>query len=157
MEHLKFIATLFLLACSAMPKFPEKPPDLVTIPQIRPLLWQLVSDGGLGFRHMEETGFLVVHDGRFTVVRWPAPGEAETGRWYGALPDGAIAIVHTHPAAEPMPSRTDIQTALRTGLPVYVLTPLTIAKTSGGEPQVVLRGGWSPLQVACASWEKRVK
>jgi hypothetical protein len=111
--------------------------DLITIPQLRPLLQQIVEDGGNGFRDMEEAGFVTVHEGQFAIVRWSPAGEAFTGRWFGRLPEGALAIVHTHPNWQPMPSTIDARTAARTGLAVYVLTSTTITKTSGGTPQIV--------------------
>ena len=111
--------------------------DLITIPQLRPLLWQMVEDAGNGFRDMEEAGFLTVHEGQFAIVRWSPAGEAFTGRWYGRVPAGVLAIVHTHPNWQPMPSTIDARTATQTGLPVYVLTPASITKTNGGEPQIV--------------------
>ncbi len=43
-------------------------------------------------------------------------------RWAEPLPNGVVAIVHTHPNWERLPSTIDIRTSQRIHLPVYVVT-----------------------------------
>ena len=128
--------------------------DPVTTPEMLPMLWRLLDDAGLGFRHTEEAAFVVAKGGgRFALVRWPETGESDTARWYGRFPDGVIAIVHTHPNWRPLPSRIDIRTAQRSRLPVYVVTATEISKTEGGRAEIVLKGDWKPGQFDNAGHE----
>jgi hypothetical protein len=71
-----------------------------------------------------ETAAWVVRDGGGTTLReWRFSGVAEKASWSGPAPDGALAVVHTHPrAADPRPSSGDVALARRLGLPVYTLT-----------------------------------
>src|SRR5207245_9711382 len=72
----------------------ERSADVVTAPELLPLLWQMFDDAGLGFRRTEQAGFVIATPGgRFVVVRWLEAGEPDTVRWYGALPDGVVATV----------------------------------------------------------------
>ncbi len=88
-----------------------------------PVLWQMFGDAGFGLRHTEEAAFIVGNaDGRLALIRWPEAGEPDTSRWTGPLPEGVVAIVHTHPNWNPLPSKIDIRTAQRSRLPVYVVT-----------------------------------
>jgi len=146
----------FSFACSVNSTVPpeKRSTDLVTTPGMLPLLWQMLDAAGHGFRHTEEAAFVVVKDGRLALVRWPKAGEADTVRWFGPLPDNVMAIVHTHPNWEPLPSNIDIRTAQRSHLPVYVVTATEISKTAGGSPEIVLNGDWNPVHVACASFAK---
>ena len=155
MRYRILIVTL-TLACSVnSPLPPEKPvADIVTTPDFMPKLWRMFEDAGLGSRRTEQAAFVVVRDGRLAMVRWPEPGDHDSALWYGALPHGALAIVHTHPNWEPLPSTIDVQTAQRSGLPVYVVTATQISKTVGGSAQVVLNGDWNPIRIACASFAK---
>ena len=128
--------------------------DLVTTPEMLPPLWRMFEDSGRGFSHTEEAAFVVAgKDGRFALVRWPDAGEPDTVRWYGPFPDGVIAIVHTHPNWQPLPSKIDIRTALRCQVPVYVVTATEISKTVGGPPEIVLNGDWNPRHVDNARHE----
>jgi hypothetical protein len=139
-------------SASLMPPAETRSGELAIAPEVLPLLWQMLGDAGFGFRHTEQAGFIVRKPGgQLTLVRWPDAGEPDTSRWAGKLPDGAIAIVHTHPNWEPLPSKIDIRTAQRSHLPVYVITRNEISKTLGGSPQIVLSGDWSAVaRLACA-------
>jgi hypothetical protein len=117
--------------------------EVATNPDVVPVLWEMFGDAGFGLRHTEEAAFIVgTETGRFILVRWPSGGEPDTARWTGRIPDGVVAIVHTHPNWQPLPSRIDIRTAQRSHLPVYVVTRTEISKTLGGSPQIVLTGDW---------------
>ncbi len=138
---------------SLVPPADARSGEVAGDPKVLPLLWQMLGDAGGGFRRTEVAAFIVRKaDGQLVLVRWPEAGEPDTSRWVGRLPGGAVAIVHTHPNWEPLPSRIDIRTAQRSHLPVYVVTRTEISKTFGGSPLIVLNGDWNPVaRVACAA------
>ncbi|MGZ5446347.1 MAG: Mov34/MPN/PAD-1 family protein [Thermoanaerobaculia bacterium] len=80
-------------------------------------------------------------DGLLYFVPWP-PSRSSLLRWRGRVPPGTVAIVHTHPPMRAVPSEFDAATAQRLGLPVYILTPLRIVKTTGDKTDVVKNGKW---------------
>ena len=116
--------------------------DIVNTPQLRRLVWQMLEDAGMGARGTEVSAFIVVRDGALTLIRWPESDAPYSARWFGPFPNGAIAIVHTHPNWNPLPSKIDMRTARQTHLPVYVVTRMAISKTIGGEPQIILSRDW---------------
>lgn len=64
----------------------------------------------------EENGALKCH-------LWPRSTEDLRQSWFGSIPSGAVAIVHTHPPGYGhMPSRRDREAARMTGLPVVVVS-----------------------------------
>ena len=117
--------------------------ELAHDPTVRHALWKLLQDAHYGFAQTEEAMFIVRGaDGTISFVRWDPMGVPRHAQWNAPLPLGVVAIVHTHPNSMPRPSTTDILTAQRSELPVYVVTRTKIMNTSGGETNVVLRGDW---------------
>lgn len=114
--------------------------DLADDPRVLHDFATMLRDARYGYG-AEHAAFLVRNsDGSVALVFWP-DGFADSAQWIGALPPGAIAIVHTHPTWLPMPSRIDRCTSRATHLPVYVLTRGTIAKAVDGGV-VVVRRSW---------------
>ena len=114
--------------------------DLVHDPIVLSFFRVLVRQARLD-RDAEQAAFIVrTPEGALYFVWWPARDERNSVQWRGPLPDGVIAIVHTHPAWLPMPSKLDRTTASRTRMPVYVVTPFLIVKTTGGPSEVVIAG-----------------
>ncbi|MEO8033360.1 MAG: hypothetical protein ABI837_02935 [Acidobacteriota bacterium] len=132
--------------CDVMPTagFAEAAnPDLADDPRVRDGFRRLLQRSRYGF-DAEQAAFLVRRaDGSLILVDWQYGGERNGASWQGVFPEGTIAIVHTHPCWLPMPSGIDRATARRSRVPVYVLTCLRIARTSGDEPAVVVWGDWS--------------
>ena len=119
--------------------------DLAQDPTVRAALWQLMEQTRYGFAETEEALFIVrERDGRLSFVRWTASETPHQSRWSGAKPRGVVAIAHTHPNWLPQPSRTDVRTAARNHLAVYVVTRMRIVKTTGNETQEVVEGDWRP-------------
>ncbi len=119
--------------------------ELAKDPVILEGLWAMLGRAQFGFSSLEQAAFVLsAPDGTLSLMPWPATGGLNESHWKGALPSDAIAIVHTHPNKFPNPSRLDAQTAIETGLPVYVLTRSTIMKTSGGHTEVVVNRPWTP-------------
>ena len=104
---------------------------------------RVLSKKAIVERHIEQGAFVVQTAGGLQYfVAWPPTEERDVARWYGHFPDGTVAIVHTHPPHLPEPSKLDIAVARRARVPVYVITPSRISKTTGGAPEVVTDGDW---------------
>ena len=85
----------------------------------------LLAAGGYGRLSHERAAFLVKAGGRVRMERW-ANGTFRRATFRGVIPDGTIAIAHTHPRDLPWPSANDREQARRTGLPVIVITPQSV-------------------------------
>jgi hypothetical protein len=97
--------------------------QLVSEPNVAACFAELLKLGGYGKRPQERAAFLVLHAGhRFECVIWPPTFGYRNERWSGPIPDGTVAIVHTHPEHEPQPSSFDVAEAERIGVPILVLT-----------------------------------
>lgn len=117
--------------------------DLILDPVVLDFCRLLVNEARAE-REMEQAAYVVrTPAGALYFVWWPAAGERNSVEWRGPIPRGAIALVHTHPPWLPMPSRLDMATASRTRLPVYVVTPFLVLKTTGGPAEMVLAGEWA--------------
>jgi len=105
------------------------------------LFWydHLLAEGGYGRIERERAAFLIREaDGRLTLEPWNG-GDFRRAQFRGAIPAGAIAIVHTHPRLEPHPSMRDRQEAARLALPVIVVTPDAVIAARPNAPDLVLR------------------
>jgi proteasome lid subunit RPN8/RPN11 len=112
---------------------PELMHDPVIVEFSRVLLKKAASE-----RHHEQGAFVVrTPDGMLYFVAWPPSAESDILRWHGRFPDGTVAIVHTHPPSLPEASKLDMRAARNARIPIYVITPATIAKTTGDASQVV--------------------
>ncbi len=117
--------------------------ELAHDPAVRDELWKLLAAAQYGYAEREEAMFIVrADDGSLSFVRWESKGVPHQSQWHAPIPRGAVAIAHTHPNWIPRPSSTDVETALRSNLPVYVVTRMRIMKTFGGETSQVAKGEW---------------
>ena len=124
---------------------PER--DLVHDPRVLSFC-RVLARNAIAVRDREHGAFVVRNeDGIVYFVAWPPSGERDMLRWHGRFPDGTIAILHTHAAWVPAASKIDRITARATRIPVYVITPSKITKTTGGESDVVLEGEWLTASV----------
>jgi proteasome lid subunit RPN8/RPN11 len=92
----------------------------------------------------ERAAFLVrLPDGRLTTVPWRA-GENAEASYTGHIPRRCVAVIHTHPATAPRPSKHDTSEATRAGLPIVVVTPqsVTVAMPQGTTDQLLV-AGWT--------------
>ncbi|HEX7420875.1 MAG TPA: Mov34/MPN/PAD-1 family protein [Thermoanaerobaculia bacterium] len=152
-RHVVVIAAIALesFGCaveSSLKKEPTHPvmlpgDDVATRREVAVVLREMFGDAGFGLRHAEEAAFVVANGASgFVVLRWPSGDQSDTARWIGPMPAGVVAIVHTHPNWQPLPSNIDIRTAKSSRLPVYVVTRDQISKTAGGSPEIVFNGDW---------------
>jgi hypothetical protein len=84
--------------------------------------------------NIERAAFVVRSPaGTFDLLRWPRSGFF-SARWTGPVPEGVVAIIHTHPLKRPAPSQQDRAEAKRIGLPLYVVSRagLCVADIEGG-------------------------
>jgi proteasome lid subunit RPN8/RPN11 len=104
----------------------------------------LLADAGGGWRDDERGAFLIREGGRFRCQKWPAHFGFHRADWHGRIPDGAVAIVHTHPRALPRPSARDAALAQRLAAPVIVITPQAVTAVLPEEPEMVVlaAAGW---------------
>jgi hypothetical protein len=133
-----------LTAVIALP-FTAFPLTSLTVrdPQVRRCFSELVDAGGRGRRNDERAAFLVYDAGTFSCIAWPSRFGYNRAEWNGRIPDGAIAVVHTHPLSMPLPSSHDLREAARIGAPVVVVTPdLVSAATPWGEVLTLAGEGW---------------
>lgn len=89
------------------------------------LFWydHLLAESGYGRLDRERAAFLIREsDDSLTLAPWPDGGFRHAS-YRGAIPEGTIAILHTHPATLPLPSPRDHAEARRLGIPVLVITP----------------------------------
>jgi proteasome lid subunit RPN8/RPN11 len=115
---------------------------------------RVLARDAIADRSREHGAFVVrTPDGLTYFVAWPRSEERHILRWHGRFPDGTVAILHTHEGWLPEPSKLDRKAARDAGIPVYVITPSQISKTTGGAPEVVMVGDWMTLREAPAFHE----
>jgi hypothetical protein len=109
------------------------------------LSWSLLRDADWGTSSLEKAAFVVREpDGRIDFIRWTGSGD-RSADYYGEVPPNAVAIVHTHPNSQPLPSWRDTQVARRLAMPVYVVTRAHLFATSAGRTRIKLASGdWNP-------------
>ena len=107
--------------------------------------------------NLERAAFIVrTPTGTLDLLRWPG-SDFFSAQWRGAVPEGVVAIIHTHPVKRPAPSEQDRAEAQRVGLPLYVVSRagLCVAKADGeiycAEHIPWLRRG-GPDQSASLEW-----
>ena len=85
---------------------------------------RVLALGWYGRVDWERAAFLRLGErGLFNCEVWPAKLQFHAATWSGRMPDGTVAIVHSHPRTLPDPSKNDVDEAHRLGIPVIVVTP----------------------------------
>lgn len=107
--------------------------------------WDLLKMAAFGQSKFEHAAFIVRDpSGAERFAYWPFRHQASEATYDQAIPDNAIAIIHTHPNPVPLPSDHDIHLAGRLHLPVYVVTRTMIARTDGQRVEILYSGNWQP-------------
>lgn len=98
--------------------------DWLADAHVRSGLVRLVERARYGLAPYESAAWLVRdREGSVDLLPWALTGAAERATWHGPRPEGAVAIVHTHPRRDdPRPSAADASLAHRLGLTVYTLS-----------------------------------
>jgi hypothetical protein len=102
----------------------------------------LLRSAGYGRFEFERGGFLIrERSGDITFAPW-ASIDFRRASFHGSIPEGTIAIVHTHPVNAPRPSARDRAEARRLGLPVVVVAPqgVVAAMPDGSERELWTAG-----------------
>lgn len=95
---------------------------------------RLLARAYYGHADYESAAFLVLNDDKsIACVEWRRSFNFRAAQWKGSVPDGTIAIAHTHPERMRRPSREDLTTAQDIGVPVIVITQswIAVGRTDG--------------------------
>jgi len=105
--------------------------ELMDNPLVQGEAYNLFKDSMYGNDRREHSMWVISNDGQYSTVRWPWSAQTDKEEWKGDPPDGAVAIVHTHPTAtseQPSSSGPKNDQDLAMGkqsskirMPVYVL------------------------------------
>jgi hypothetical protein len=105
----------------------------------------LMSEARYGFASVERAAFLVLDaDRSVRCIDWPPMQEFKEARWNGPIPNGTVAIAHTHPFSSPYPSPDDRREARHIGMPIFVLSPQIIT--------LIHRDGREETLACCKVW-----
>lgn len=108
---------------------------------------KLVARSGYGRFDIEQAAFVrLLPDGTFAARVWPSHRGFQRATFTGAIPEGTVAIAHTHPLGIPRPSRHDLELAARLGIAVLVLTPrnITLVRPDGAIVTLLRNKPWAP-------------
>lgn len=131
-----------VLAIALLLQIDAATPELMRDPAVLAFSAMLVRKARME-RFGEQGAFVVrTEDGTLYFVMWPPSTDKDRLRWYGRHPEGTIAIVHTHDPWLAEASKIDMRAARSARVPVYVLTPRAISKTTGEASRVVVSGDW---------------
>lgn len=109
---------------------------------------RVLALGRYGGVDWERAAFLRLGErGLFTCEVWPAKLQFRAAKWEGRMPEGTVAIVHTHPRTFPEPSRNDVIASNRLGIPVIVVTPDVVTMVRPREG-LFIRISYEPAKAA---------
>lgn len=92
-------------------------------PEMLGILSDVSGRGARTTSDFEVAVFIVkTPNGHLSCLLWPHTASIRSAHYEGPIPDGTIALAHTHPIYAEKPSRGDIAQAQRIGLPIYVVT-----------------------------------
>ena len=121
---------------------------------IRGYFADVVRQGGYGHWKTESAAFVVRDEGgQYRCVAWPLDGHLQRQEFLGAIPDGTVAIIHTHPSELPLGSTGDARTAIKLSVPIFVLTPLNInmITSRGVSVPVVENRPWATISASSST------
>lgn len=144
------VLAILCLCCATLPAAdPPRPRAWEIIARDEALLGKLASMTLFArsrANHTEAAAFVVWREGTLSLVPWPDQFERHRQTWQGRIPDGAIAVVHTHPDRRPTLSLGDRDLARSTGLAVVALSrwAIWIADPDRSDPvPLVERRNWA--------------
>lgn len=123
----------FMLAVALTIAYPLNEKTLAR-PDVTACFDRLLSRAYYGRTNYERAAFLLLSEDKTISCRdWPPTFAFRAAQWSNAVPDGTIAIVHTHPASIRRPSTADLDAAAAVGVPIIVLTPswISVGATDG--------------------------
>ena len=106
--------------------------------------WDLLGQAMWGASDRERAAFVLRDkEGNLALSPWPYNG-ATMEASVNSMPEGTIAILHTHPNQRRNPSVDDANLARKLGIPVFVVTRMSIRFTTGSGVESVFNGDWNP-------------
>ena len=133
---MRYVALFLLAGCATQP-IPQRiewpivayPLNDSTLnrPEVFDAFQSLLRAAGYGRLGVERAGFLVLDGDHFRLELWPPTQKFHSEEWSGRIPMGTVAVVHTHPPDLPAPSLQDRMEAQRVGLPIIVVTTISIS------------------------------
>lgn len=103
-------------------------PDRPEIDRMLPLLADLAAQGSYGIRNTEHAAFIVREgSGELRCILWPFSGEFQRASYDAPMPEGVIAIAHTHPRCCREASAHDSRQAERLSIPVIAVSMGTLS------------------------------
>lgn len=107
--------------------------------------FELWRKARFGHERRERAAWVVAgEDGALAWREWPPSGFFDREVWHGPMPEGTIAIVHTHAdGADPRPSLQDAATARLRNVLVYAISRSGVFRvTPGGTTERVAGEEW---------------
>ena len=133
----------------------SKGQELMNNRDVQTASYKLFADSGYGNDDTERAMWVTSKDGKYRFVRWPWSAEYHKEIWKGEPPQGAVAVVHTHPTKggeRPSPGDHDLADGKQSRsirMPVYVLHRYGVWKAVPGEKD--------PVQVRDMKWVEEFK
>src|SRR5688572_27134301 len=116
-----FLAIVFVVTGSAQTKS-----EAEATGSVRELCYKLWKSTNFGFndKQAERAAWILRdNDGRYRWQEWDNREEHNAATWKRPVPDGVVALIHTHPAfGNPKPSKQDMLVAKRIKAPVYTVS-----------------------------------
>jgi len=90
------------------------------------LAWELIQQIGPDDDYERAAFIIRGADGELSLVNWSEDHLFRQARWTGRIPENVVAVMHTHPLRFPRPSVNDIAQSQRIGMPIYVVTRMSL-------------------------------
>ena len=116
-------------------------------PAVLAALQDLGVRGFFEFEQREVAAFIVKDKmDRISCLVWPRSAGVRSAHYLGVIPDGTVAIAHTHPLRAEERSRGDIAESKRIGLPIFVITRwclYVVDPASGDRVRLIYLKDWA--------------
>jgi hypothetical protein len=117
--------------------------------EVLEFFYELFEDVAFGYDQIEAAGWIMLIDGEYFFQKWPRSDEKYLQRWTFTVPNGVVAIAHTHATSDiQKPSDHDIALAKKIDLPIYTICRAGIWKAD--EKGIVTK-------IKPANWFKEMK
>ena len=144
------LCLLWAVGCAPLTPAPQIGPEnptflaLVAEPQVNACFADILRRG-LIRQDTETAAFVVLRLDHYDCMVWSEVGHRTDVSYHGTPPIGIVALVHSHPPANPRPSLQDLETARQLNLPVFAVTPneVWVADPTAGIVPVVRNMRWA--------------
>jgi len=144
------LSLLWEVGCAPLTQAPKIAPEnptflaLVADPQVHDCFVDILRRGMIR-QDTESAAFVVLRLDHYDCMVWNEVGHRTEVSYHGYPPIGIVALVHSHPPANPRPSLQDLETARQLNLPVFAVTPaeVWVADPIAGIVPVVRNMRWA--------------